>query len=235
MPDGLSSEASQPAQPMPPPAGPHWLELSGLAVVIAVAASAAWTVWRGRALRAWRAFAAENSASLRTAGKLSPSAVAGTLAGRDFLLETSLGHEDDAPYYHTRFRVPVRNRSGFVAGVRRKSILEEAQTRRDRTAPLLDDPEFERQFFVVTNSAEDLAEVLLPEVRSELRHYPDIEIYARLDELEWRRAGECADLPAMRRLNALLLKMADRIEALRSRERTLTERLADEELIAKGI
>ncbi len=65
--------------------------------------------------------------------------------------------------------------------------------------------------------------------------YSDVEIYVRRGELEWRRAGTQGDMQAIRRLNDLLADMAETIDALPKRALSLSELLADEELIAKGV
>jgi hypothetical protein len=212
-----------------------WLLL--LALAVAVGAAVYWL--RRGARRAWKTFAAQIGGEFAAKNRLSPSHVTGTIRGRSFLLETALSYEDEAPYYHTRARMPVRNAAGFILGLRRKSLLEEAQTRSERLPFALQDalldPEFERRFFLVCNDAGQLSAVLTPEARRELSRYPDVEVYARLSEIEWRRAGEQSDLRSLRRLTEMLAEMADAVDALPPRARTLSERLADEALIEKGV
>jgi hypothetical protein len=213
------------------PAWVAWL------IVIGLAASGA-TVWiwaRRAALRAWQKYAKLLGGEFRARDQWSPACVTGTVHSRPFLLETATSHEDDAPYYHTRGALPIRNSAGFILGVRRKSLLEEAQTRREKPPFDLDDSDFERQFFVVCNQAEHLAAVLTAEARRELKRYHDVEIYARLSEIEWRRSGEQSDLRILERLTGALSEMAAAIESLPARPATLSQRLADENLIAKGV
>ncbi len=207
-------------------------------LALAVFAALAWLAWawtRLNAVRAWQRLGEDIGGEFKAKSRLAPLRVVGTLHERPFVLETALSHEDDAPYFHTRGAFPVRNPGGFILGVRRKSLLEEAQTRRDTPAFDLDDPDFTRQFFVVCNDKPALANVLTSEVRRELARYGDIEVYARIGEIEWRRAGEVSDLRVIRRLNQTLADMATAIDALPKRTRTLTERLADDDLIAKGV
>ena len=194
-----------------------------------------WARTRQAAVRAWQQLAQEAGGEFRAKSRLAPERVIGTLHDRPFVLETALSHEDDAPYFHTRGAFPLKNPAGFILGVRRKSLLEEAQTRRDTPAFDLQDGDFTRQFFVVCNDPPTLPAILTPEARRELSRYGDIEIYARIGEIEWRRAGEVADLRVIRRLNQTLADMATVIDALPKRTRTLTERLADDDLIAKGV
>ncbi|HZP80866.1 MAG TPA: hypothetical protein VFB21_04440 [Chthonomonadaceae bacterium] len=224
---------------MPPADAPHPTWPAGLAWLIALALAAACVGlacrWRRGALRAWQAFAREIGGAFSAKNRLAPARVVGTVRGRDFLLETALSYEDEAPYYHTRACLPLRNAASFVLGLRHKSLLEEAQTRRDPARLPLDDPDFERQFFVVCNDLEALPAVLTRETRRELARYPDVEVYTRLNEIEWRRAGEERDARTLLRLTHLLADMAEAIDALPPRARTLSERLADEALIEKGV
>jgi hypothetical protein len=227
------------ARPETPPRNPNhpppaWVfVLAVLAISALVAAIALW-VRRGP-YRAWKAFAAEIGAEFRAADGLTPRVVSGEIRDRPFILETATSHEDDAGYFHTRGRVPIRNVGSFILGLRRKSLLEAAQTRSERPPFELDDADFERQFFVYCNDVESLAAVLTPEARRELLRYHDIEIYVRIAEMEWRRSGELGDLAAIRRLTDLLLDMAETIDKFPPRGRSLTQVLADEKAIEKGV
>lgn len=224
---------SSPASPAHPvwPAGVAWL------VVLALLAAAAGLGYRLRtaARHAWSAFATQIGGALALKNRFSPQRITGRVRGRAFVLETALSYEDEAPYYHTRGAVPLQNSAGFILGLRRKSLLEEVQTRREQPGFELGDPDFQRRFFVVCNDSENLSQILTPEARRALSRYHDIEIYARLGEIEWRRAGEQSDLRALQRLTDLLVSMAEAIDALPARPRTLSERLADEALLQKGV
>jgi hypothetical protein len=215
------------------PAWVAWLVVIGLAAAI----TGIW-IWRRRAaLRTWQRYARQHvtGGEFRARDAFAPACVTGTVRNRPVLLETATSNEDDAPYYHTRGALPIRNNAGFILGVRRKSLLEEVQTRRDQRPFDLDDPDFEGRFFVVCNQGESLAAVLTPEVRRELKRYHDVEVYVRLSQMEWRRAGEENDLPTLQRLMEMLADMAEEIERLPSQPATLSQRLADENLIAKGV
>ena len=209
------------------------LWLIGAMIVLAVAG--AWFVYRLQTNRVWRIFAAKVQGEFRPRNLVSPDVLTATLRGRGYMLETATSSEDDAPYYHTKASIPVKNAAGFVMGLRRKSMLEEAQSRTEISAIDLGDAEFARRFFIVSNDPEAVSTVLTPEVRRELNRYHDIEIYARLGTLEWRRAGEVHALPCIERLTDLILDMGEIIDKLPSRARTLSERLADETLIQKGV
>ena len=214
---------------------PLWL---GVILLLALAASAValaiW--WRRGALRAWRAFAAETGGEFAARGSFSPGHLSARWRGRDLLLTTGIAQEDEAPYYHTRAALPIRNPSGFILGLRRKSLLEEAQTRRDAVGETgIEDAEFERRFLLVCNDAGSLPGVLNAGARAELTCYSDVEIYVRLDRIEWRRAGEQADIGALRRLTDVIAGMADTIDSLPGRKRPLSECLADQAWIEKGI
>lgn len=214
------------------------LVILGILVALVALAGAIWYQSRRSALRSWQRFATEIDGEFRAKNSLSPERVFGTLHNRPYVLETGISHEDDAPYYHTRGAFPIKNPANFIMGVRRKSLLEEMQTLREKDSTEkidLNDPDFERRFFVLSNSAEHAAPLLDSEVRRELSRYPDIEIYVRINEIEWRRAGEEGDMRVIRRLNGMLATMAESIDALPKRPISLTERLAAEEMIAKGI
>jgi hypothetical protein len=225
---------------LPPLAEAHhaiWPAWVAWLIVVATAATVSllWVWGRRAALRTWQRYAALIGAEFRARDAFAPACVSGTVRSRPFLLETATSHEDDAPYYHTRGAVPIRNNAGFILGVRRKSMLEEAQTRREKPPFDLNDPDFEGRFFVVCNQGENLASVLTMEARRELKRYHDVEIYVRLSQLEWRRAGEQNDLRTLQRLTEMLIDMAEEIERLPSQPATLSKRLADENLIAKGV
>ena len=171
----------------------------------------------------------------RAGDGFSPRLVTGEIRDRPFLMETATSHEDDAGYYHTRVRAPIKNTGSFILGLRRKSMLEVAQTRGEAAPFDLEDTDFQRQFFIHCNDAENLPHVLTAEARRELLRYADVEIYVRMGEMEWRRAGELSDLKAIQRLTELLLEMASVIDGFPSRGRTLTQLLADEKTIEKGV
>lgn len=214
---------------------PPWWALLLLGVAIALLASWIWYWMRRAALRTWAAFATQIGGEFKARNDISPAVVIGKIRERPFLMETATSHEDEAGYYHTRGSVPIRNAGSFILGLRRKSLLEEAQTRGEKTSYHLDDPDFEGRFFIVCNDWDHLESILTPEVRRELRRYHDIEIYVRLGEMEWRRSGEQSDIAIIRRLNETLLDMAEAIDRLPSRGRSLTQCLADEKMIEKGV
>jgi len=218
----------------PHPYWPAWVSWLIL-VILAAAGTGTWIWMRRSALRAWQRYANLIGGEFRARDQFSPACITGTVETRPFLLETATSHEDDAPYYHTRGAVPVRNNAGFILGVRRKSLLEEAQTRRDKPSSGLDDPDFERQFFIVCNDTGSLSTILTAHARDELKRYHDVELYMRLSEIEWRRAGEQSDLRVLRSLTTLLVEMAIAIESLPARQQTLSQRLAAEALLAKGV
>jgi hypothetical protein len=215
----------------PPPA---W-EIALIVLVVVAAAGALWYWLRRGAIRAWQTYARQIDGEFEARNRLAPASITGKLRGRDFVLSTSISHEDEAPYYHTRGCVPLRNAASFVLGLRHKSLLEEGQTRGQKPTFDLEDPEFERSFFLICNDAQSLATVLTPEARKELSRYSDVEIYVRFNLMEWRRAGEVNDVKALQRLSDLVAEMAETVDALPPRARTLSERLADEALIAKGV
>lgn len=213
---------------------PIWIAwLAAAAVVSALAL--AWRWFRSAALRAWRQLAAESGGEFRAKNSVSPKAASGSAKGRPFHIETATSHDDDTPYYHTRASMPVENPAELVLGLRRKSLLEEAQTRRSPSQASTGDQEFDRQFFVVCNDPDHLAQLLSNSVRRELSRYHDIELYAKRNEVEWRRAGEQSDRAAMRRLLESLAELADAIEGLPARRLSLSQRMADEALIEKGV
>ncbi len=209
------------------------LWLIGMLIIFGIVA--VWYAYRLKTNRAWRTFAAQIKGEFRPRNLLSPDVLTATVRGRGFMLETSTSSEDDAPYYHTKASIPIKNSAGFVMGLRRKSMLEEAQSRNEASTVDLGDANFARRFFVLSNDPEAVSAILTPEARRELNRYHDIEIYVRLGTMEWRRSGEVNALQCIERLTNLLLDMGDRIDTLPARPRTLSERLADEALIQKGV
>jgi hypothetical protein len=222
----------RPPNPNHPP--PAWLFFLAILAISAVMAAA--TLWiRRRPYRAWKTFAASIGGEFRPGAGLSPLLVSGEVRSRPFLMEAATSHEDDAGYYHTRARVPLKNTGSFILGLRRKSLLETTQTRGQNVPYDLGDAEFGQQFFVYCNDAENLPAVLTAVARKELLRYHDVEIYVRMGEMEWRRAGEQSDLGVIERLTNLLIDMAETIDRFPSRGRTLTQVLADEKTIEKGV
>lgn len=213
------------------PVGTAWL----IVLALLAAAIGLWRWLRGVARRTWRAYAAQIGAEFTPESQFPPGRVSGQMRGRPFLMETALSYEDEAPYFHTRAALPLRNPAGFILGLRHKSLLEELQTRGEKPEIDLDDHEFARRFFIVCNVPADLPAILTPAIRRELSRYADVEIYARLQEIEWRRSGAQSDRRTLQRLTEALAEMADTIDALPASPRTLSERLADEALIQKGV
>jgi hypothetical protein len=225
----------QAAAPVPGQATIHVWTLWLLGLLVVLVGSVAWYAYRRKTNRVWRAFAAKIDGEFRPRNAMSPDVLTATVRGRGFMLETATSSEDDAPYYHTKASIPIKNAAGFVMGLRRKSMLEEAQSRRETAVVDLGDAEFSRRFFVVSNDPDAVHTVLTPEARRELNRYHDVELYVRLGTMEWRRSGEVNSLECIQRLTDLLLDMGERIDKLPSRPRTLSERLADEALIQKGV
>jgi len=219
----------------PAPQTVHAWSLWLMGLLILLAAAAVWFAFRMQTNRAWRTFAAQIKGEFRPRSLMSPDVLTATVRGRGYMLETATSSEDDAPYYHTKASIPIKNSAGFVMGLRRKSMLEEAQSRKEVSVIDFGDAEFGRRFFVVSNDPEAVGAVLTPEARRELNRYHDVEIYARLGTLEWRRSGEVNSLPCIERLTNLILDMGESIDKLPARPRTLSERLADEALIQKGV
>lgn len=233
---GETAAGEQTTVPAHPRVSPRTvLTTWAVAIVVLVVVAVLIRHWRGAAARAWKSFAEKFGGELQMKNGLSPARILGKLGERDAILETATSHEDDAPYFHTRFRLPIKNDASFVMGLRRKSLLEEVQTRKEPVDYGLEDAEFDRLFFVICNDRDHLPAILTPEVRRELHRHPDVEVYIHLGEMEWRRAGEQSDLSAITRLSEMLGGIADAVDALPARARTLSERLADEELIAKGV
>jgi hypothetical protein len=199
-------------------------------------------------LRVWKAYAEEIGGEFSPRDSNSPAFISVSLEKRDLFIETATSHDDEAPYFHTRATMPIRNPGAVILGIRRKSMLEEAKTRNSPTyeemqahaagaLPLvaLNDPEFQRRFFVVCNDEGALSGILTAEARRELSRYNDVEIYVRRRTIEWRRAGALSDINCMRRLTDLLGSLADYLDSVPKRSVTLTRLLEDERLIEKGI
>lgn len=218
----------------PAPSQAAQVEATGILLLVLIAA-AALAVWlRRSALRAWAVYAREAGGELKPRSWLAPGRLSGAVSGRPLLMETAISREDAAPYYHTAARMPVANRAAFILALRRKSVLEEAQTRKERP-PDWAQEELGRRFFIHCSQPENLTMVVTREAVRELMRYHEVELAIGLDQAEWRRAGEVADLPAIRRLNGTLASMAAAVEALPPREVSLPERLELERVLAQGI
>jgi len=223
---------AQTPNPNPPP--PLWaFALAGLVLIVSALALVYWM--RRGAIRTWDAFARAIGGEFKARSRFSPAYISGKFGAYPFFMETATSHEDDAPYYHTRAAVPIKNPAGLILGLRHKSLLEEVQTRSETAPYALGDAEFERRFFLVCNVPEHLSDLLTPNARQTLSRYSDVEIYIRFDTMEWRRAGEQNDRQTIERLCALLTELADAVDKLPRRALTLSQRLADEELIRKGV
>ncbi len=209
-----------------------WL---AVALAAAVAVGSAYTIWRQTALRNWRRLAAQLSGECKPRDAFSPALIAGTLNGRPYILETAVSHEDDAPYFHTRGALPLRNRAAFILGLRRKSLLEEAQTRRETITHEVSDPDFSRKFMLSCNNSAHLLTVLGVNACKTLQKYHDVEVYVRLQEIEWRRSGQIGNLKVINELNEVISQLADKIDALPPSTLTLSEKLSDEAVIEKGV
>lgn len=205
------------------------------ALVCALVVGAAYSLWRQTALRNWRRLATELCGECKPRDAFSPAMVAGTLNGRPYILETAVSHEDDAPYFHTRGALPLRNRAAFILGLRRKSLLEEAQTRREVVAHNIGDPEFSRKFMLSCNNAEHLQNAITADIARTLQKYHDVEVYVRLQEIEWRRAGEIRSVKVINDLNDVISRLAEHIDKLPASTLSLSEKLADEAMIEKGV
>ena len=224
--------AGTPVNPNSPP--PAWV--LALVVIALIALACAIAYWlRRSAIRAWEAFAKGIGGEFKARDRFAPAYISGKFGAYPFFMETASSHEDEAPYYHTRAAVPIKNPSGLILGLRHKSLLEEVQTRGENPPYSLGDAEFERRFFLVCNAPEGLSELLTPEIRRTLSRYHDIEIYIRFDTMEWRRAGEQNELETIQRLCTLLTTMADAVDKLPKRTLSLSQRLSDEALIQKGV
>ena len=205
----------------------------GVIVVAAVVIGA--YRFRTASVRAWRKFSQEIGGEFEAVSAYSPRFVSGKVGNRAVFVETSTSHEDDAPYFHTRVSTPVFNPGQHVMGVRRKSMLEEAQSRKDQAPVLTGDSDFDGKFSMAAGDPEVLKAVLTPEVRRGLLKYGDVELYLAGEVLEWRRAGEVRDVSALKHLTGVLTAAADVIDAMPIRNITLTQKLADQELLRKGV
>lgn len=231
---------------------PHPALNTGAIALIAAAGAAAAGVWayasQGKAARAWARYAHEISGEFTATAARTPDYLEGTIDGRALFMRTAVSHDDDAPYFHTLAAMPLENPGVMIAGLRRKSMLEEAQTRSRPTyaemeaitagavpRAQIDDPAFVRSFFLVCNDAEHIAQILTTSVREELSRWPDVEVYIRRKQIEWRRPGALSDTASMRRLNLMLAGMAAAVDALPARRVGLTRLMEDEALIARGV
>lgn len=214
-------------------ASPGLLWGAGLAVILV--GTAALYYFRTAARRSWQAYAAEIQGEFASRNRFLPAFVSGSLSDRALFMESSTNNDDDAPYYQTRASMPISNPGMLIMGLRRKSLLEEAQSRNEKLLYEFGDSDFDRRFHLVSNDPEPLNQLLDAEIRKQLMRYSDIEIYVGINVVEWRRSGEVSDLQAIRQLNAALARIASTIDGLPKRSLSLSQRLADEELIRKGI
>ncbi len=228
---GEGTAASLPAHHSSASPGMIW----SVGIVAALACAGGFYYLRTAAHRAWQRYATEINGEFSERNAYSPAYVSGSLLDRALFMEASTNNDDDAPYYHTRVSMPVTNPGMLIMGLRRKSLLEEAQTRNDKPAFVFGDSEFDRRFHLVANNDDALPVVLDSELRRQLMQYNDIEIYIRPNVVEWRRAGEVSDLQAIRKLNRALARAAAAIDALPRRSLSLSQRMSYEDIIRKGI
>jgi hypothetical protein len=223
---GSGSRSAHPSSP-----GLIW----AMAIGAVLAGIAAIYYIRASARRAWQKYAAEIKGEYGPRNQISPRYVSGSLGDRALFMETATNNDDDAPYYHTRVSMPISNPGQLILGLRRKSMLEEAQTRNEKPKFESGDTDFDRRFHLVTNDNEPLGQILDQDMRKLLLQYNDIEVYVGVKVAEWRRAGEVSDIRAIRHLNSALARIASTVDGLSKRSLPLSQRLADEELIRKGI
>ncbi len=231
----ISGESSRTQTPPPPHASsiPGGFLLPGIFVVAAAIGIAYYM--RTAALRAWKKYSNEINGEFKAKSRLSPRYISGTINDRPIFMETDMNNDDEAPYYHTRSSMPVGNPAMIVLGLRRKSMLEEAQSRNDSPFYEFGDPDFDKRFHLIANVSDSLPELVDTQIRQLLVKYSDIEIYLKSNVIEWRRSGEVSDLESIRKLNAALSKLAHTVDHLPKRTISLSQKLADEELIRKGI
>ena len=191
--------------------------------------------FRTAAVRAWRNFSQQIGGEFEAASAYDPRFVSGKVGERAIFVETATSHEDDAPYFHTRVSTPVFNPGQHVLGVRRKSMLEEAQSRKEQAMVLTGDSDFDGKFAMEAGDPEILRAVLTPEVRRGLLKYGDVELYLAGEVIEWRRAGLVRDTAALKHLTDVLILAANAVDAMPLRPITLTQKLAEQELLRKGV
>jgi len=97
------------------------------------------------------------------------------------------------------------------------------------------DADFDRSFFMVLTTPEHVQALLPHDARRTLLRYSDVEIYLKSTQVEWRRAGTLRSARDMRVLFELSADIADALGALPYREIALSQKLADEALIEKGV
>jgi hypothetical protein len=207
----------------------------GAGIAAALCAAVAYYRFRTASVRAWRNFAQTIGGEFEAKSAYSPRFVSGSMGDRAVFVETSTSHEDDAPYYHTRVSTPVFNPGQHTFGLRRKSMLEEAQTRGSDALLVTGDRDFDGRFMMAAGDAEALKSVLTPEVRKGLVKYGDVEIYLAGEVLEWRRAGEVRDAEALKHLTQILVTLAEGIDRLPARGITLSQKLSEQDLLRKGV
>ncbi len=207
-----------------------------LFLVVIVGSVYLYILWRDKSARIiWDRMAKELSGKCEVDAKTKKLKVKGQFEGFNAFLVQDVGHEDAIPYPHTRGSLNLRNPAMVIMGMRHKSMLEEVQTRKEASEIDTGDTEFDKLFFVVSNVPEILPPLLGDTVRKSLRKYHDVEVYLRASRIEWRRAGLMRSTNEMMELYKVIFEIGRLVEALPPRTVTLTQKMADEALIEKGV
>ncbi len=208
-------------------------------VVVAAVLWAVFTLGRKTAAAgvraAWERVAGRLESTLEGAPWSSSLSVKGRYRGRAAFVKQAVSHEDPIPYPHTRGSLNIQNPANLIMGLRRKSLLEEVSTRKDARPVETGDPDFDRGFFLVLTLPEYVDRLLSTDVRKTLSRYGDVEVYLRSTQIEWRRSGLVRSDRDMLVLMETIADMADVVESLPPRSLSLSERLAEEEVIREGV
>lgn len=218
----------------------------GILVVLVAVVGGAWAVVRLRQnqmLRTWQNVATWLNGKLDTAefvgesrsGMTERMRVKGRLRDHAAFFGEGVSYEDAVPYPHTRGAINVRNPASVVLGLRHKSMLEEALTRKEARVVETGDGDFDRVFFLHLNLPEYIEALLTSGARQTLMRYADVELYLKGTQIEWRRAGTLRSETDIKRLFELIADMADVLDTLPYRELTLSEKMAEEAVITEGI
>lgn len=212
---------------------PAW---TGVPILVALVVGAIWSVRRlfaWRRTQAWHEAARELGGALEVAG--GKMRVKGRFRERPAFLSEAVSHEDAIPYPHTRGSLNIRNPARVVMGLRHKSLLEEVTTRNDTRPVETGDRDFDRAFFLLITVPAHVEALLTDEARRSLKRFADVEIYLRGTQIEWRRADTVTSTREIVELFQVISDMADTLESLPVRPISLSEAVAEEALIEKGV
>ena len=205
------------------------------AVIVVAVTWLSFDGYRRKGVRNWEQVADKFEGSFSMDGPGGRWKIKGRFQDRPAFLIEDVSHEEAAAYHHTRGSLNISNPAHLIVGLRHKSMLEEVITRKDEAIVVVGVPDFDRQFFMVSNLPADFPSIFTIEIQNSLKQFSDVEIYVRSTSIEWRRAGRLKSAADIIRLFETISIMADQIAIMNTRDLDAAQRMAESEIITKSI